>query len=433
MSVEPHDQLAPNVTDRTTTERGLFRVARGFNPMAPAETIDPYPTYARLRASTPVAFSEMLGMWIVTGYEEVAAIIRDTDGFSSRIAVGTAVPPPEVADVLPDGYPESQPSLVNNDPPAHTRIRRLANTIFKPTAIAAREPQVTAIVDELIDTFIDDGRADLYSALAVPLPLAVISQILGLPVEDAHLFEAWSNDQAALAVDILPHDQKVERARHYAGLFRYAEALIARRRQDPGDDLFSSLVNASDDGGRPVLTDRELVSVFSQLLIAGNETTRYLISSLVHLLLSHPAQLAAVRRDPSLAARAVEEALRFHTSLRAMFRIADRDADIAGARIRAGDVLAVVYGAANHDPAVFAAPDRFDIFRADVGRHIAFSKGTHFCLGAPLARLEARVALQRLLKRLPELRLDEKSQPPEFLANAFMFGRITLPVAWGAS
>lgn len=407
---------------------GFHPVLSRWNPLAPEELADPYRTFALSRREAPVFYSEFFHGWVVTSHDLIVELLPNTETFSNAASIGSADVPAEVKHRLPGGYPWAYPSLENNDPPSHTRIRKLANVGFKPTAIAAKEPSVRRIADRLIDRFADRGEADFVAAFANKLPGLVMCDILGVPDDDADDVVRWSDDTLIMMDPNIDSAERVRLANGQADFHAFCEDFIADRRANPRDDVMSRLIYATVEG-EPALTNTELISTFSHFLIGGNETTRRLLGLMVLWLLDHPDQLDAVKQDPTLTKRTVEETLRYTSPVKGLFRNTTRDAELGGVTIPAEQVVVVMWAAANRDETKFARPDEFDIFRADAQQHLAFSRYAHFCIGAPLARLEGRVALQRLLARLPGLR-RANDDPLEWLPLVLHMGLGRLDLAW---
>jgi cytochrome P450 len=324
--------------------------------------------------------------------------------------------------------------LSNADPPTHTRIRRLSNEPFRLRRVAQLEPDIRALADQLIDGFVADGACELIEQFTVPLSLLTIARILGWPASDLDEMRRYSDERPASLNPSLTKEQQADLLVHYGTYYDFLEQAVDRARRHPGDDLLSALIAAADaeDGG--ALSGAELVSLVSILITAGNETTRYFIGNLLLCLLRHPDQLAAVRADPELAGAAVEEALRYFSSVKGNLRRATVDVTIGGVTIPAGSLVQICWASTGRDRDVFDRPEEFDIFRKDAGRHIAFSRGPHMCLGAPLARLEARVALQQLLARLPELQLAREPRfPADYVSAVQVQGIKRLDLRWSPS
>jgi cytochrome P450 len=391
----------------------------------PQMLADPYPTYHRLRAAHPVAWSGQLDAWVVTSYEAVAAALRDPRLSSDRLGRARQRLASRGLEAVID---ERSRSMIHRDPPDHTRLRGLVNKAFTPRAVEAMEPRIRGLIDDLLDAVAARGRMDVIADLAYPLPVMVIAEMLGVPAADRDRFKHWSDDVAILlGGDLagLPEPVLRRAAAARGELADYFRAAVARCRQRPGDDLLTALVRAEEGGGR--LSEDELYSTAILLLIAGNETTTNLIGNGLLALLRHPEQQRRVWDDETLLPATVEEMLRYDSPVQMTTRLARADLEVRGTTVPAGQWLYLVLGAANRDPAQFPEPDRFDVGRAD-NRHLSFGAGPHFCLGAPLARLEARLALGALRRRFPGLRLA--GDAVEHRPNFNLRGLVALPVVF---
>jgi len=369
---------------------------------------DPYPVYHELRASDPVHWSDIMGSWVLTRYDDVVATMRDPRRFSNagRHALSLDRLPEHVRKKAKPIYEHYAVGLIHTDPPDHTRMRALINKVFTVRAMESLRPRVQKIVDDLLDAAAPNGQMDVMAALAYPLPVAIISQILGIPAEDNDNFAYWNEGVNELTASGRTTEANLARGLPiFQHLRAYLRDLIEKRRRDPQDDLLSALVMVEEEGDR--LSEEELITNYQTLITAGFETTMNLIGTGLLTLLRHPDQLARLRSDPSLTASAVEELLRYETPFQRNWRVAAQDVELGGKRIRRGQLVAQMLGAANRDPEVFPDPDRFDISR-NSGSHIAFGYGIHFCIGAPLARIEADIAFRTLLRRFPKLRLMQE-------------------------
>ncbi|MFJ8542472.1 cytochrome P450 [Streptomyces sp. NPDC093586] len=359
-------------------------------------TRDPYPVYARLRAQGPVHRIRMpegdAEAWLVVGYEAGRAALADP-----RLSKDWSKASPS----FPLGAISSGPHMLRADPPDHTRLRKLVAREFTTRRVEELAPRVQKTTDALLDRMLaaPDGRADLVEALSFPLPISVICELLGVPDLDRDSFRAWSNDA-------LGSTDPEARATAAASMARYLEQLLADKRQQPGDDLMSALIHGPDGDGDRLSSD-ELRGMAWLLLVAGHETTVNLISNGVLALLTHPGQLAALRADLTLIDSAVEEMLRYDGPVETpTYRFTTEPLTIGDTVVPGGGELVLVALAdADRDPARFPDPERFDITR-DARGHVAFGHGIHYCLGAPLARLEARIAIRTLLERCEDLTLD---------------------------
>lgn len=383
----------------------------GYHPLSAEQLRDPYPMWARSRAEAPVFFSEQFGMWSVTRYDDVLAVIRDPVTFSSAAAFALRLPrfPPELAQRIPPGMARPR-MLVAKDPPEHTALRKVMQRAFTPRRVAELEPFVVQTCHALIDAFAERGSADLMSEYANALPLQVITRILGFDPGRAAALRQWTEDLLVLVApardggdEEVADADAIARMERMVAMLDEATVLMHARRAQPRDDVISALVQAADSAA-VALDDTDLVTLALELAIAGNDTTANLIAHMVGFLLEERAQWEALRADRSLLPNTVEEALRRRGSSKGLFRRATRDVELGGASIREGDIVHVLFAAAGHDETHFEDPARFDIHRENAKDHVSFGRWTHFCLGAPLARLEARVALDVLLDRLPSLR-----------------------------
>ena len=392
----------------------------GFNPFLPEFHANPYPFYARLRKDDPVHLSPM-GFWVLTRYDDVAMVLRDPRfgraGFHPMLAAGQA------RAATPDPLP---PSMLFQDPPDHTRLRALVNKAFTPRVVEAMRPHIQDLVDGLLDRVLPTGRMDIIEDLAYPLPVTVICEMLGVPVTDQAAIRQWSADLARSLDAIGPQaDVEVQergaQARH--ALAEYFRTQIPERRRQPRADLLSALIAAEEQGDR--LTERELLAMCVLLFVAGHETTVNLIGNGILALVHHPDELRRLRADQALIPSAVEELLRYDSPVQRTARIPSVDVDIEGHTIRQGTMVVAAIGAANRDPAHFPDPDRLDLTRRD-NRHLSFGFGIHFCLGAPLARLEAQVAIGTLIRRAP--RLQPATEALVWRESSTLRGLKALPV-----
>jgi cytochrome P450 len=366
----------------------------------PAFVADPFPFYRQLRTDGPVRHAVIAGgleAWLVTRYEDSLAALSDPR-LSSDIRDASD---PRLMQRLPATERESMMrNMLRSDPPDHTRLRRLVSKAFTARRVAELRPRVQAITDRLLDAIVPTGRADLVADFALPLPVTVISELLGVPLTDRHDFQRWTDDM--LLQGARPPDPvKVEAA--WRQMRSYVTTLLEAKRARPGDDLLSALITSRDEEHR--LDEDELIAMAFLLLVAGYITTVNLIGSGIAALLAHPGQLQMLRGDPELLPGAIEEFLRYDGPVNpGIARFAREDVTIAGVTIPRGAIVLVASAIADRDPARFPDPDRLDITRQD-NAHLAFGHGIHYCLGAPLARLEGQIAIATALRRLPGLTL----------------------------
>jgi cytochrome P450 len=372
---------------------------------APDLIDDPYPTYKRLREEAPVFWSDTFNGWVITRYDDVVKTFMDAARFRNggRFEPVFDALPAELHDEFAAMRNHFQHGVISADPPAHTRLRTLLHKAFTPRAVNAMREVAQRLVDARLDAVAPNGEMDVLRDLANPLPVAVIAQMMGVPAGDAGLLKGWSDDTMRFQAGGRATPDVMRISKRALFEFRaYLQALFAQRRAEPRDDLITALVMAEEHGDR--LSEEELLATCVTLLVAGHETTTNLITNGLLALLNHPDQLAMLRASPGLMATAIEECLRYDTSLQRNRRIVADDFEFGGQPMRKGQFVMQVIGAANRDPEVFAEPDCFDITRAP-NPHIAFGRGIHFCLGAPLARIEAPIAINALIQRFPNLRL----------------------------
>ena len=395
-----------------------WRTGVAYNPLSDRTAQDPYPVYAAMRDRDPVHRSRLMNAWMFARHADVDAILRDHRNFSSDPRMGTLSPKQQALLPPPDEF-----TMLFLDPPDHRRLRALVNKAFTPRAVEALEPRIRAILASLLDDIDDPGSFDLMQAVAQPLPVIVIAEMLGVPPDDRARFKIWSDQRARLLEPtVSPRERAIAMvaSSEFDAFFR---TIIAARREAPEDDILSALVQAEDEGER--LTERETLNMLRLLLIAGNETTTNLIGNGMLALLRNPDQLQRLREDPDLIPSAVEELLRFDSPVQATFRRALADCEVNGFELRQRDNIVVLVGSANRDPDAFETPDRLDVGRGEAA-HLSFGRGIHHCLGAPLARLEGRIVLEMLLERFAQI--EPIGDRPRFRKSIVLRGLQSLPV-----
>ena len=394
------------------------RTGVAWNPLSAAMAQDPYPVYAALRARPAAHRSRLINAWLFARHADADAILRDHRNFSSDPRQGTLTRRQQA--MLP---PADEYTLLFLDPPDHDRLRALVNRAFTSRAVNALEARIRAIAAALLDAIDDPGGFDLMTAFARPLPVIVIAEMLGVPAGDRDRFGLWSAQRARLLEPTVSRRERAIAQGAQQEFDAYFRAIIAMRRNEPRDDIISALALAEDGGER--LSEREMLNILRLLLIAGNETTTNLIGNGMLALLRNPDQLARLRGDPDLMPGAIEELLRFDSPAQTTFRRVRFDCAVNGFEVRARDNVAVLVGAANRDPDVFAEPDRLDVGRAHCP-HLSLGRGIHYCLGAPLARLEGRIAFEMLLERFA--RIDLLGPRPRFRSGIVSRGLESLTV-----
>ena len=370
---------------------------------------DPYPVLRQLREENPVYWSDSIGGWIVTRYDDIVTTFRDVCSYSNegRLARAVEYLPSESREkfkVFEDHYRTK--GLLHSDPPDHTRLRALVTKSLTASVVEAMRTRIQAIVDDLLNSALKKGEMDVIADLAIALPFAVLARILGTPPQDQHLFKKWADDLLAFQGVNKPGEKILQQAQGALMELRaYLAELIVEKRRNPGEDLVSILVTAESEGDK--LSQAELINTCITLLVAGHETTTSLIGNGIYLFLRHPDQWQLLQKDPSLLNSAIEEILRYESPVARQPRLMKQNAELDGKLIRKGDMVFQMLNSANRDPAYFMDPDTFDIKRQK-NRHIAFGVGIHFCVGAYLARTEAQVVFKTVIDRLPNIRLVDK-------------------------
>lgn len=358
-----------------------------YDPTSPNNLVDPYIIYEELRRKDPIHRMRLIDAWVLTRYADAEAVLLDHKRFSSG---------ENRFDYTP------YRTMLDLDPPDHTRLRSLVSKAFTPRSVAALENRVHEIADELLDEVADKDRIDLMEEFAAPFPIIVIAEMLGVPAQDRELFKQWSDDISLSIEPILTKEQVKQVNRATDEVFAYFEGIIAERKEDLQDDLLSGLLVAEEEGDR--LSHEEVLSTMLLLLVAGNETTRNLIGNGMYALLKYPDQLERLRQHPELMESAIDELLRYDSPVQFNVRVVREDVQMKGRSLRRGQKVISLIGAANRDPVAFSAPDVLDIARKDKS-HLSFGRGIHYCLGSPLALLEGRIAFSKLLDRFSKIEL----------------------------
>lgn len=392
------------------------------NLLHPEVVNDPYTYFRHLREFDPVHWNEEWGGWILTRYDDVLAAFQDSRLSSERIS-----PPKKMSDNRANEYASTFSLLskwmVFNNPPRHTRLRNLVNKAFTPREIKKMEPKIIEITDELIEK-LEGPEIDVLADYANTLPILVISEMLGLPYEDRLLIKEWSDNLLLLVFGALDVPDRHERAqKSLKEMVNYLESAIEERKKRPREDLLTKIIQANDSGD--LLTSEEVISTCTLLVFGGHETTTNLIANGIYSLLRFPDQLGKLRAQPTFIKSAVEEFLRFESPSKSQVRIAGEDLMLSDKQIKKGQRLLLVQAAANRDPEQFELPDELDFTRKP-NLHVAFGKGIHFCLGAPLARLEGEIAIQKMITAFPNLQL--KTADLEWQATLINRGLKELPV-----
>ena len=409
-------------------------LAERYNPYSARQRSNPYDLYARLRRDSPVFYSPVMKAWVLTRFDDVVMALTDTKRFSAKGSIGIDAFdtfPADVQSIFNTGL-ERFPGLIEMDPPVHSTYRGLISLAFTPRRVAALEPRIQELADDLIDAFARDGHADLPSAFAFPFPMFVICEILGVPEGDQLSVQHMADGFRALEAGNmwqLPIAEQEAVARSFVDFQHYAADLVEDRRAHPREeDLLTTILQAQLAHERS-LTTTELVSTVIHLLFAGTETTARMITSSVFHMLIERDSWNAVAADPSLAANAVEEALRMEPPVIYHSRVTREPVLFGDVEIPAGQTLHLLFSSANRDEGAFAEPESFKLERDGLTRHLGFGRGPHFCVGAPIGRLEGKVALTTLVRRIPTARLVDGYEPvPE--DHLMLRGLQRLPLEW---
>lgn len=404
------------------------------SPMHPELLKSPWPINKRLRDEAPVFKDPLSGIYFISRYEDVVKMAMDHETFSSRMITASrqlaASDDPEILDVLESGYPQV-PTMLTQDPPLQRRYRKFVDGAFSPKNLNALEPFIEKLAEDLIDVFIDRGQCEFLSEFGVPLPLNVIVNQLGAPEEDLPLFRKWTDAFIGNLSQQLDRDGLLQAAKDMVEFQHYFVDRMNERREKPEDDILSKVVNASIDGEQP-LTDAECLSMLSQILVAGNETTSASLTEGIWLLIQNPDQYELLKSDLSadMISRFVEETLRISSPSSNMFRRTVKDVEMHGVTIPKDSVLFARFASANQDEKQFPEPEKFSLMRDNLRDQVAFGKGVHHCLGAALSRREMNIGFRVVLDRMENFRLADGASEPEFSANALLHGMTGLDLAF---
>ena len=397
---------------------------REYQPSNLALIHDPHGFYSRAREAAPIFKSSRFGYWVVTRYADVMEILRNKEGFGKRVIQPATDFTPEAAEIM-KGY--RRVPIFDTNGEQHARYRSFVKPAFSPTRLQAREPILRDVGHSLVDAFIGDGSGDLVTAYAYRLPAVHTFDMLGIPPADLEDVWRWSISHVRVVFNPAPPEEQVQLARETVALYDYCYALVEDRRQHLGEDLISDLLRPSETGDEPLTTD-EVVSMLITLVVAGHRTSTSLIGNTTKHLLLERSRWERVVAEPSLAASAVEETLRYDGSTNGIWYQAFDDVEVAGTKIKAGEVVYLVFTSANHDDSAFEDPDVWDMDRRSRGKHLSFGWGTHICAGLALGRMTGKVAIEVLVDRLPKMRLVEQ----ELVYQPMMTARALdqLLVAW---
>ncbi|MBJ69517.1 MAG: cytochrome P450 [Acidimicrobiaceae bacterium] len=406
----------------------------------------PYPIFSALRDESPIHFSDKLGTWVCTKYEDIMEILHDTDRFSSLMPTGprdgrsgfaTAMEElaadPSMAEYFQTFLANAANAavLLNADPPEHRRQRKAVNRAFRPSRLRGMEPMIEEVTAKLLDEIIDKGESEFVAEFAVGLPMTIIAVALGVETDNLATFKKWSDD---LVMPVGNPDPTTEKVRDYLiSLSEFNEFfgnLLQLRREEAQEDIISDVANAEVND--EMLNEAEMLSMLQQFLVAGNETTTKLLTNLMHHLAVEDGLEERLRDDASLIDNFIEEGLRFEAPVGGLFRMAKQDTTVGETELREGDHIWLIFAAANRDPEMFSQPDTFSVDRENARDHLAFGHGEHFCIGAMLARLEARIAVEQILERMKNIRLIEGRNKFEYEDTFVLRGLKELHIAFDA-
>ena len=391
-----------------------------FNFADPKVMACPYPMYQKLRDEAPVYFVEEAGFWIISRYDDCLDAIRDPKTFSSKMGFRPGAVPAEATRIYEEeGFGELPDTLVSNDPPSHTRYRKLVDRTFTAGRVRQMEEYMVEVVSELIDAFIDKGRISVMDEFAVPVPMYVIADQLGVPRTNRDKFKQWSDAAVAPLGLLISEEHHIECAKLAVEMNHYFVKVFADRRENPQDDIISDLVTKEIDG-EPMGTP-ELLSILNQLLVAGNETTTSSIAASIVRLAQEPELVEELANNPEKCNNFAEEILRHESPVQGLFRMTMEDVEVAGVKIPKGSTVNLRYGSANRDDRKYECPADFDVDRKNASSHLAFGAGIHHCIGAQLARREIAIAIRELTSRLKDIRLvdpDKVTHAPSVILRA---------------
>ncbi len=399
--------------DTQLSTTGNVQPGRVFQVNEQAMSLDPFPWYQHMRATQPVFYAQQNRVWHVFLYDDVRTILNDPATFSSEVRQRTMSEE--------ERKRVGNPSILGMDPPRHRELRTLVTQAFTPRTVANLAPRITELVNAYLDKVSASGHMDVIEDLAYPLPVTVIAELLGVPTSDQALFKYWSD--TVVSFDRLGE----ERIQAIKEMNSYLKAITDQRRQQPQDDLISALIVAQVDGEH--LSEDELLDFYRLLLVAGNETTTNLIGNAMICFDQYPASMQQMRDDPSLIPGALEEVLRFRSPIQRLIRVATKNTTLHGQQIKAGDLVSPWLGSANRDETQFPHPNTFDIRRSP-NRHLAFGHGIHFCVGAPLSRIESKIAFEVILQRFNDIKRDCSVPLQRIPAASAFFGVQRLPITF---
>jgi cytochrome P450 len=408
----------------------MTKLLEEINPFDPEVLTCPYDFNQQLRNEAPVYHCPKTGIYFVSTHKLVVEVAKNEKLFSNKFALMQSSGPQErdeeLHNIRKQGFPSVE-TMLTQDPPEQRRYRSLCQKPFSVNSVAKLQPYIEKLANDLIDDFIDDGKCNWMSAFAVPMPVRMIAYILGVPIDDLELFKEWSDASVYQFAAGQERAELLRTAQLVVDFQHYFAKKVEERKITPTNDVLSDIVNSSADGQKPMDVP-ECLSVISQLLVAGNETTTSTFAEGMHLLATHPQQLALVQQDPSLIPNMVEEMLRLSSPTTQMWRIATADTELNGVQIPSGATLMIKFGSANRDEQLFSESANFDVTRDNLKSQIAFGQGVHHCIGAPLARQELIVSWKVILERMTNFQLPAGEEELKFLPSLLLHGPVDLNI-----
>lgn len=426
-------------TSTTAASAGQCPVAHGegsdgkdYHGYQPFEQKNPFPAYAELREEAPIFFDDRINLWVVSRYDDMKAVFDDWETFSSQNAQAPVRERgPQAKQIMEDGGFTAYSGLSARIPPEHTRIREIAQKAFTPRRFKVMEPEIRANVVSRLDSMVarEDRNGDMFRDLAYEIPTITILTLIGADLAKLDDYKRWSDSRSAMTWGDLSNEEQIPHAHNLVEYWQECQSLVARAKEDGGDNLTADIVTAQAEGAE--ISDHEIASLLYSLLFAGHETTTTLIANCFRLLTGHREQWQALVENPKTIPAAIEEVLRYSGSIVAWRRKATRDAEVAGQQISQGEGLLLLMGSANRDTAHFEDPETFDIARSNAREHLSFGFGIHYCLGNKLAKLQAKICLEEATQRIPSLQLDDDADIG-FRKNLSFRVPTSVPVTWAA-
>lgn len=407
-------------------------VADRFDFLSPDLIQNPFEADAAARAEQPIFKAPGSDIYMVFSYDLIDEVLSQPELFSSRneeMMLGRSIHDPECQAIFAKGWPQAE-TLLNNDPPSHTRFKRLVLKAFADTHVSKMKTYINEVVTKLLDDMQETDECEFISAFAMPLPALVIAKQMGIPDSDIQKVKVWSNSFIELIGSYLPHEQELKQAELVVEFQHYLKARIDERRESPQQDMLSVLLNAHEGTDDEPLSTAELLNIVQQIIVAGNTTTTHMLAAGVYYLIQHPETFKQIKSDITLVPKLVKELLRLESPTYSMWRKATADTSLNGVEIPEGAQLMIRFGSGNRDEKHFECPHELQLDRNSKSKHMAFSKGIHNCIGAPLAKAELNISFAEIITRLDNLRLAKDKPAPNYLPNLQLRGLDQLNIAF---